>query len=126
MENILQGHRPSPFIMPPPLSKDKLKKYRADAALRIDRTGFEMAPCTRCSKAKVERRCVALGGGDKCSECVRQGKPCDVKEKNRMPSSFDWESLDKQRRRLREEEEEAMAKILRLRKQQRFLDDRER
>jgi hypothetical protein len=42
-----------------------------------------------------------------------------------MPTASDWVSLDRQRRKLRDEEEEAMAKILRLRKQQRFLDDRE-
>jgi hypothetical protein len=43
-----------------------------------------------------------------------------------MPSVPEWESIERQRRKLQEEEEEAMAKILRLRKQQRLLDDREK
>lgn len=49
-----------------------------------------------------------------------------------MPTVRDWESLEAKRRKLRNEEEnaimasqEAMAKILRLRKQQRLLDERE-
>lgn len=117
--------------MSPP-ARHELKKYREINALRIDRSGIEMSPCTRCENARVTRRCVAVKDGAKCSECTRQGKTCDVIEKNRMPSFSDWESLDRQRQRLDEEEEEAisksqeaMAKILRLRKQKRFLAERE-
>jgi len=43
-----------------------------------------------------------------------------------LPSVGDWEALDRQQERLQAEEEEAMAKILRLRKQQAFLRDRKK
>ena len=41
-----------------------------------------------------------------------------------VPFMKDWESIEKQEEKLREQEEEAMAKILRLRKQQAFLRQR--
>ena len=86
-----------------------------------------MVACSRCEKSN--KRCVGMKIGPnvgRCAECCRQGKTCDVRERNQMPSVSDWESIDRQRQRLRDEEEEAMAKILRLRKQQRFLDEREK
>ncbi|RAL67223.1 hypothetical protein DID88_007998 [Monilinia fructigena] len=57
-----------------------------------------------------------------CSfECIRSSKKCDVQG----PSESDWESLSRQKERLDQEEEDAMAKILRLRKQKSFLLKRE-
>lgn len=93
-------------------------------SLRIDKTGEEMSPCGFCVRTK--KRCVALSSNSsRCSECVRHRKTnCDFTEK--LPSVDSWASLDRQRQKLRDEEEEAMAKILRLRKQQRLLDDKER
>jgi hypothetical protein len=92
-------------------------------ALRIDKTGEEMSPCGFCVRTK--KRCVASGPkSTRCSECVRHRKTnCDFTEK--LPSMSSWASLDRQRRKLRDEEEEAMMKIIRLRKQQRLLDDKE-
>ncbi|CAG8983016.1 hypothetical protein HYALB_00014084, partial [Hymenoscyphus albidus] len=100
---------------------------------RIDRSGKEMAPCARCERSG--RKCVALATTsepNKCSECTRQKKSCDVKSRNRMPSLSDWSSIDQQRRKLQDEEElawqsqqEAIAKVLRLRRLQRQLDERE-
>lgn len=105
-----------------------------ELAKRIDRTGEEMAPCTRC--ARSGRRCVALendSNAAKCAECTRQRKSCDVKSRNAMPSLSDWSSIDRQRQKLKDEEErawvlqqEAAARILRLRKLQRQLDAREK
>ncbi|PQE30339.1 hypothetical protein CJF32_00008237 [Rutstroemia sp. NJR-2017a WRK4] len=105
---------------------------------KIERNGVEMAPCSRCER--VKRRCVVLPSTDgdsaskRCAECARQGRSsCDYVERNRMPSVSDWTSLDRQLAKLDEEEEraiavsqEAMAKILRLRKEKAFLKARER
>lgn len=57
----------------------------------------------------------------RCSECVRTGRPkCDGK-----PEFLDgWEALARQEEKLEQEEEEAMAKILRLRKQKKFIQRR--
>ena len=92
-------------------------------ALRIDKSGEEMSPCGFCVRTK--KRCVASGPkSTRCSECVRHRKTnCDFTEK--LPSLSSWASLDRQRKKLRDEEEEAMMKIIRLRKQQRLLDDKE-
>jgi hypothetical protein len=100
-------------------------------AFRIERSSaaIEMAPCSFCRRHG--RRCIAVEPqasddvkSSRCSECVRHRRPkCDYTSK--LPSLRDWESIDRQRQKLKAEEEEAMAKILRLRKQQRFLDDRE-
>lgn len=101
---------------------------RSSLALRIFSTGIEMAPCSFCRRHN--KRCVAFdqkdpsGSSSRCAECVLHRRShCDFTSK--LPSVQDWESIDRQRQKLRAEEEEAMAKILRLRKQQRFLDERE-
>jgi hypothetical protein len=63
----------------------------------------------------------------RCAECVRTKSKCDGLEDSwdrNVPKLSDWESLDQQEERLRREEEEAMSKILRLRKQQDFLRKR--
>ncbi|KAJ8063461.1 hypothetical protein OCU04_007337 [Sclerotinia nivalis] len=71
---------------------------------------------------RQERKCiVSASDSARCTECIRQGKKCDV----RSPSESDWDSLDRQKAKLKQEEEEAIAKILRLRKQKRFLLKRE-
>jgi len=99
---------------------------RIALALRIDRSigAEEMAPCDYCQRHR--RRCVVDSSvSTRCSECVRHKlNRCNYTSK--LPSMNDWSSLDRQRQKLRNEEEEAMAKILRLRKQQRLLDDREK
>ncbi len=110
--------------MPPARSE----KRRAQLALgnRIESTGEEMVACSKCEKS--QRRCIAVragGNSNRCSECCRNGKTCDVVERNKMPSASDWDSLDRQRRKLRDEKDEAMAKIIRLNKQERLLDERE-
>lgn len=104
-----------------PVERTKKRLEQLSLGKRIERLGVEMVSCSRCEK--TGKRCVGMRVGPhvgRCAECCRQGKTCDVKERNRMPSDSDWESIDRQRQLLRDEEEEAMAKILRLRKQQRF------
>jgi len=108
----------------------KKHNERIQLYLQIERLGIEMAPCTRCENSKKGSKCLALPESSRdsgrCSECARVGKTCDYRAKNKMPSVSDWESFGRKRQRLRDEEEEAMAKILRLRKQQRFLDEQEK
>jgi hypothetical protein len=91
---------------------------------QINLTGKKMAPCSRCEKA--DKECVVSRDKNhtRCGRCTSMGKTCDVKEMNKMPSARDWESIEVQQERLFAEEEEAMAKILRLRKQQKFLRER--
>ncbi|OBT49574.1 hypothetical protein VE04_10255 [Pseudogymnoascus sp. 24MN13] len=104
-------------------SSTKKRLEEIALALRIDKTSEEMSPCRFCVQTK--KRCVASGPkSTRCSECVRHRKTnCDFTEK--LPSVSSWASLDRQRRKLRDEEEEAMMKIIRLRKQQQLLDDKE-
>ena len=106
-----------------PADRSKKLKERLELARRVERCGFEMSPCSPCRRSG--RRCIVSDAdAARCSECVRSGRGnCDFS--SNLPSLGDWASIDRQRRKLRDEEEEAMAKILRLRKQQRFLDDRE-
>jgi hypothetical protein len=107
------------------MSSNNAKKRLEEIALalRIEKTGEEMSPCGFC--VRTRKRCVASGPkSTRCSECVRHRKTnCDFTEK--LPSLGSWASLDRQRKKLRDEEEEAMMKIIRLRKQQRLLDDKE-
>ncbi|CAG8982863.1 hypothetical protein HYALB_00014094 [Hymenoscyphus albidus] len=116
--------------MPP--SDNKKRSERQALGNYIDRHGDKMAPCTRCEKfldlAGRPRRCVAIQGDQysRCSACARQGKSCDYRERNRMPSLSDWASIEKQKAHLDSQEEEAMAKILRLRQQKRLLLEREK
>ncbi|CCD48656.1 hypothetical protein BofuT4_P110400.1 [Botrytis cinerea T4] len=56
-----------------------------------------MVACSRCEKSN--KRCVGMKIGPnvgRCAECCRQGKTCDVRERNQMPSVSDWESIDRQ------------------------------
>ena len=108
------------------MSSIRVSKHleRIALAVKIERFGEEMSPCSNCVRRK--RRCIVSSSqATRCSECVRGGR-ANCNYSSRLPSLSDWENIDKQRRRLQAEEEEAMAKILRLRQQQRYLDDREK
>src|SRR5690554_3314283 len=87
---------------------------RFTLAREIESYGSEMPPCSRCSKQN--RKCVVdTDKSTRCAECVRSKQSCDVKADAwgaHVPSTGDWESIAKQKERLEEQEEEAMAKIL--------------
>jgi hypothetical protein len=72
--------------------------------------------CTFC--VENDRRCIIATSNSRYSECVRTSRSkCDSK-----PEFLDgWEALARQELRLEEEEEEAIARILRLRKQKKFI-----
>jgi len=99
-------------------SKHIKLKERLALAQRITATGIEMPPCSRCEKKEL--KCVVSDDSRRCGECVRTNARCDAGG----PSTSEWEKLEREERRLQEEEEEAMAKILRLRKQQRLFRSR--
>lgn len=99
-------------------SKHTKIKERLALAQRILTTGIEMPPCSRCEKKHT--KCVVSDDSKRCSECIRVNARCDAGG----PSASDWDKLEREERRLQEEEEEAMAKILRLRKQQRLFRSR--
>ncbi len=81
--------------------------------------------CGACSRSRRTCLVSSSSSSKRCSECVRQGRShCDAVVPT-MPSIAEWESIEKQKRKLEAEEEEAMAKILRLRAQKKLLVDRE-
>lgn len=100
------------------LSKHTKIKERLSLSQRISTTGVEMPPCGHCQKKQT--KCIISDASKRCSECVRTNARCDAGG----PSASDWEKLEREERRLQEEEEEAMAKILRLRKHQRLFRSR--
>src|SRR5690242_20272191 len=104
------------------LDISKKHKERLRLACLIKDTGLDMMPCSFCEKQN--RKCIVAPKEDslRCSKCVCHGGKCDVNG----PLSLDWESIDRQQEKLMQEEEEAMAKILRLRKQQSFLRKRKK
>ncbi len=122
----------SPYSSDPPLESERARKdrERLRLACAIESLGDSMDPCSLCIRQK--RKCVVdARRSSKCSECIRSGVSCDVRIPlaaawdREVPRESDWESIAKQKTHLEEQEEEAMAKILRLRKQKRFLEQRE-
>ena len=97
---------------------DKRKLQRLRLAAAIDLFGDKMEhPCTRCHKQK--KTCVVDSSDSsesrRCSECVRSKVRCDLRDDpwdKHVPSLSDWASIEKQKQKLEEQEEEAMAKIL--------------
>lgn len=78
-------------------------------------------PCTHC--VRLHKKCVKSDNSVQCSECVRaDGRKCV--ELKPSYTEAEWNRLIQAQEKLREEEEIAMAKILRLRKQQRLLQKR--
>ena len=76
--------------------------------------------CARCTH--LNKRCVKSPDSDRCGECIRCG---GVKcEEAPLPSAAAWSRLIQAQRSLREEEETALNKLLRLRKQGRLLEKR--
>jgi hypothetical protein len=111
----------------PNMSSDKASKHlqRIALALKVERSSLaeEMSPCDFCVRSR--RRCVATSvAASRCSECIRHGRSgCNFKQK--LPTMNDWASIDRQRKKLRDERDEAMAKVLRLSKMEKALEERE-
>ncbi|CZT09536.1 uncharacterized protein RAG0_14270 [Rhynchosporium agropyri] len=93
---------------------------------QIELSSKIIALYTRCEKAEYKEY---ISPRDpkltRYSRCARLNKTYDIRVINRMPLARDWESLDSQIKKLDAEEEQAIAKILRLKKQKRFLYERQ-
>jgi len=99
------------------IAKAKQKNALAD---KIQRTGIEMSPCSRCERLSL--CCIVATDTSRCGECVGSKQKCDVAG----PSLSDWKSLEREERRLDDERRETLAKLLRLDLQQRSLRTRGR
>jgi hypothetical protein len=96
------------------------RKEHSDLADRIVKFGFEMEPCSNCVRHNCT--CVSSGDSDRYAEYVRRS----IKYNQ---GSFDlsgFNTIQKEEERLEREEEEAITKILRLRKQRQSLKTRTR
>jgi hypothetical protein len=90
------------------ISKDKLYK-------RIKAEGFEsLIPCDRC--VRLDRTCFRLSSSVRYSSYISASSrmKCTIPESTF--SDAEWRRLVKFQNKLEEEEEEALAKLLRLRK----------
>ncbi|KFZ20001.1 hypothetical protein V501_00353 [Pseudogymnoascus sp. VKM F-4519 (FW-2642)] len=110
-------------------SKHTKIKERQLLADRIEKNGIPMSPCSNCLRS--DRECIVAPGHRRCSECTRRNSQCNAC----APSPADWEKLRKEEERLEAEEEaaafqereahlcaqEAYARRMRLRKQQKAL-----
>jgi hypothetical protein len=102
----------------------KKRKESEALASRIERTGFEMFPCSNCERGN--KRCLVSDkeNSGRCSECVLRGASCDVEG---VPVG-EWHALEAEEARIKAEKETAfrlvrenMSRIERLEKQQGFL-----
>jgi len=97
----------------------KKRKYITAYAQRIRNLGHEMAD--RCSYCEMhDKECIVSAGSGRCSECFGRSRKCDVSG----PTLEDWEALEREEARLRQEKAklkaeraEAFSKILRLERQ---------
>lgn len=101
-------------------SDSSVKKNKL--ASRIKAEGFELCfPCDRC--ARLRKPCFKSSSSDRCNECVKAGGVrCTMPESSF--SDAEWKRLVKAQNSLEEEEEVALAKLLRLRKHKRLLQKR--
>ena len=110
-----------------PAVRTSLSKKRKECealASRIERTGFEMFPCSGCDKNNLKCVVSEKENSRRCSECVRRGTSCDVK----ASLASRWRALEMEEDRLERESETALrlaeenlARHKRLEKQKKFL-----
>jgi len=95
------------------------RKYITATSKRMREKGHEMADrCTYCEMH--DKKCVVTANSSRCSECFGRSRKCDVSGS----SLEDWEALEREETRLRQEEAkleaeraEAFSRILRLEQQ---------
>lgn len=107
----------------------KASVQKKSLARKIEDQGFIMiSSCVRC--ARLNKNCIKSEDSDRCSECVREGRSRCVESK---PSFTDaeWRRLVAVQQKLRDEEDRAneemfkiMARMNRLRKQEKLLRQR--
>lgn len=106
------------------VSKPKSSVVRRSALLqKISDNGFAMVfSCTRC--ARLGKTCVKSDDSDRCSECVKENGRSRCVESKPSYSDAEWRRLTRAQHSIRDEEEALLAKLLRLRKQERLLRER--
>jgi hypothetical protein len=102
----------------------------------IERLKQKIITCSRYKKAGRSDNYIGIAAGlpnRRYTEYSRQGKTYDFVSRNRIPELSDWDSIDSQHKHLKYKKEaaiatsqEAIARILRLQKQQHFLDKQEK
>jgi hypothetical protein len=104
----------------PPVRTSTKKEQRERLSARIRHFGYEMSPaCSTC--VQHDRKCIVLPqDSGRCSECVWRGFSCDAKH----VSVSDWSAIERAEQRIRAEKKEALAKLLRLERQEEFLRKR--
>ncbi|TPX15099.1 uncharacterized protein E0L32_012438, partial [Thyridium curvatum] len=105
-------------------------------ASEIDSSGYEVMPCSWCFDHGLE--CKMIERTRRCSECVRRGRSCDGTgvpvgvlsrvtaeqkrlERKEIEEEEAFEDLLQRQQRIQDEIREATARLIRLRKQRRFL-----
>ena len=101
-------------------SSSSIKKNKLADWIKVE--GFELCfPCDRC--AHLHKPCFKSLSSDCCNECVKAGSSRCIMPESSF-SDAEWKRLVKAQNSLEEEEEVALAKLLRLRKQKRLLQKR--
>jgi len=107
------------------LNKHCKLKERINLADRILCNGIPMPSCSNCERAR--RTCIISPDSRRCSECVHRNLKCNAT----APTASQWEKLRKEEERLELEEElaaqqeqEAFARRMRIRKMQKSLKER--
>jgi hypothetical protein len=74
------------------IERERKDSERNNLIARINRSGFEMAPCS--SYIRLGRRCVVDSKeSSRYAECVKRHRPnCNFT--NKLPSSRDWDTID--------------------------------
>ncbi|KAJ5129195.1 uncharacterized protein N7515_004266 [Penicillium bovifimosum] len=89
----------------------------------IEDEGFEsVTPCRRC--VSLNKTCIRSDRSLRCNNCVRGGGKIKCEMPESTFSDAEWRRLIKFQNSLESEEEELLAKVLRLRKQRRLLQKR--
>ena len=83
------------------------ERERLRRAAVVESTGFEMLPCNNCLRESIP--CVMAPGARKCARCVSSNSRCS----NAPPTTFEWEQILREDERLRREKEEAVEKAQR-------------
>jgi hypothetical protein len=117
------------LIMSVPAHVKRAQRFQLARLIEESVDSMEITPRCGCCERDNLRCIVALdkATSKRCSECVRKKNVCDAMAdpwKRNVPSREDFAALTRQERSYEEQEEEAMAKILRLRKQKRLLQKR--
>ena len=93
---------------------------RRQLVLKMGMASLSKRDCSQCVEAG--RLCHSGEGSDRCVECVKGGIDCELSPIN-VPK---WKRMEEQRVRLRTEEDEAFAKLSRLRKQIQKIESEQR